>query len=213
MKKFLKNNYLFLILFLLLLLKDPIYKLFTIKDNVYTPTKCTITENEYNKLLEFSEINVIYESDYLNTYIIYKDIYNYLNEITIRGGQDLELKDNPVIYDNTLVGVISKVNKNSSNVRLLTNKESKISVKIKDEVGLLEYEDGKLIIRNIPSSSNLKVGDDIYTSGIGKIKENIYIGTIKNITLDSKNIEQIIEVDYKLKIKDLLYVTVIKESL
>ena len=213
MKKFFKNNYLFLILFLLLLLKDPVYKLLTIKDNVYTPARCTITENEYNKLLEFSQINVIYESDYLNTYIIYKDIYNYLNEITIRGGKDLDLKDNPVIYDNTLVGVISKVNKNSSNVRLLTNKESKISVKINDEVGLLEYEDGKLIIRNIPSSSNLKVGDDIYTSGIGKIKENIYIGTIKNISLDSKNIEQIIEVDYKLKIKDLLYVTVIKESL
>ncbi len=213
MKKFLKENYLFLILFLLFLLKDPLYKMFTIKDNVYTPTKCAIIESDYNKLLEFSNINVIYESDYINTYIIYKDIYNYLNEITIRGGKDLELKDNPVIYDNTLVGVISKVDKNTSKVRLLTNKDSKISVKIKDQVGIIEYEDGKLIVRNIPKDNSIQIGDDIYTSGIGKIKENIYIGTVKNITLDRKNIEVKIEVSYQLKIKDLLYVTVMKESI
>ena len=82
MIKVLKNNYLFLVLFLLIILKEPFYSLIHIKNQVYTPTRCHILESDYNKLLEFSEINLIYESDYINTYVIYKDIYNYTNEIT-----------------------------------------------------------------------------------------------------------------------------------
>ena len=76
MWKIIKDNYLFLFLFLILLLKEPIYNILTIKDNIYTPLRCNLEENAYNKLLEFSKIDYIYESDYLNTLIIYKDIYN-----------------------------------------------------------------------------------------------------------------------------------------
>ncbi len=213
MKKFIQDSYLFIILFLIFLLKEPIYKLFTIKDNVYTPMRCSITEDEYNKLLEFNEIDLIYETDYLNTYIIYKDIYNYLNEITIRGGQDKDLKNNVVVYDNTLVGVIDKVNKNTSIVKLITNNKSKISVKINEEVGILMMDDGLLTVQNISNNSNILVGDSIYTSGIGITKENIYIGTVKDIKKNTSGIEEVIIVDYQLNIKDLLYVTVIKEDL
>ena len=213
MKKLFTESYLFIILFILFLIKEPLYKLFTIKDNVYTPMKCSITEDDYNKLLEFKEIDLIYESDYLNTYIIFKDIYNYLNEITIRGGEDKGLKNNVVVYDNTLVGVIDKINKNSSIVKLITNNKSKISVKINEEVGILMMDDGLLTVQNIKRDANINVGDDIYTSGIGLTKENIYIGTVKDIKKDDLGLEEIIIVDYKLNIKDLLYVTVIKEEL
>ena len=213
MKKFIQDSYLFIILFLIFLLKEPIYKLFTIKDNVYTPMRCSITESDYNKLLEFNEIDLIYETDYLNTYIIYKDIYNYLNEITIRGGKDKDLKNNVVIYDNTLVGVIDKVNKNTSIVKLITNNKSKISVKINEEVGILMMDDGLLTVQNISNNSDIKVGDRIYTSGIGITKENIYIGSVKEIKKNTSGIEEVIIVDYQLNIKDLLYVTVIKEDL
>ena len=83
MTNFIKNNYLFLVLFLLLLFKEPIYELFTIKEDEYNLTKCKITEDDYNKLLEFNEIDYIYDSKYLNSYVIYKDIYNYLEEIIL----------------------------------------------------------------------------------------------------------------------------------
>ena len=56
------------------------------------------------------------------------------------------------------------------------------------------------------------MGDIIYTSGLGNTKENIYIGEVKEVNLDSKNIEKIIKVDYKIKIKDLDYVTILKEN-
>lgn len=213
MKKIIKENYLFLVLFIILILKEPIYKLFMLEDNIYNTTRCEFLEQDYNKLLEFSEIELVYESDYINSYIIYKDIYNYMSEITIRGGHDQKFTDNPVIYDNTLVGIISKVDINSSIVKLITNKDSKISVKINDEIGILEYKNGKLIVSNISNYSNIKTGDNIYTSGLGNIKENIYIGEVLDIQLDNKNIEKIITVKYNLKIKDINYVTIIKESL
>lgn len=212
MKKIIKNSYLFIILFLLIILKEPIYKFINVKSDIYTPLRCNILEDDYNKLLEFSEIDYIYESDYLNTYIIYKDIYNYLGEITIRGGKDYDFKDNMVVYDNTLVGVINKVNDSTSNVLLLTNNNSKISVKINDEIGLLEYKDGKLIVSNLANNSNINIGDNIYTSGLGKTKENIYIGEVESISLENKDIEKRVVVKYNLDIKDIDYVTVIKEN-
>jgi len=213
MNKIIKNNYLFLILFIIILLKNSIYKIFKLQDNVYTTTKCNILEDDYNRLLEFSEIDLIYESDYINTFIIYKDIYDYMNEITIRGGKDKGLTNNPVIYDNTLVGIIDKVNTNTSIIKLLTNNTSKISVKINEEIGLLEYKNGSLIVSNIDNLGNINIGDNIYTSGLGNIKENIYVGEVKNIVLDNKDIEKKIIVNYKLNVKDIDYVTIIKESI
>jgi len=213
MKKLIKENYLYLVLFLLLVLKEPIYKVFKINQNIYNTTKCEFLENDYNKLLEFSEINLVYESKYINTHIIYKDIYNYLNEITIRGGKDLKLHENPVIYDNTLVGVINSVNANSSTVRLITNKDSKVSVIINEEIGILEYKNGHLIVSNISNYSDINVGDSIFTSGLGNIHENIYVGEVKSIKLDNNNIEKIITVDYKLNIKDIDFVTILWESI
>ena len=213
MKIFIKESYLFLVVFIIILLKEPIYKLFSIKDNLYNPIKCEFLENDYNKLLEFNNIEVIYNNEFINSYIIYKDIYDYMNTITIRGGLDKNFQNNPVIYDNTLIGIISKVNNNSSVVNLITNKASKISVKINDNVGVLEYKNGKLLVSDISNYSNISVGDSIYTSGLGNIHENIYIGTVKNITLNNKDIEKIIEVDYKLDIKNIDYVTVLEVGL
>lgn len=213
MKIFIKESYLFLVVFIIILLKEPIYKLFSIKDNLYNPIKCEFLENDYNKLLEFNNIEVIYNNEFINSYIIYKDIYDYMNTITIRGGLDKNFQNNPVIYDNTLIGIITKVNNNSSVVNLITNKTSKISVKINDNVGVLEYKNGKLLVSDISNYSNISVGDSIYTSGLGNIHENIYIGTVKNITLNNKDIEKIIEVDYKLDIKNIDYVTVLEVGL
>lgn len=208
MFNFIKNSYLFLVIFLLILFKEPIYKIINVKENAYTPIKCEFLESDYNKLLEFNNIDIIYDSTYINSYIIYKDIYDYMKVITIRGGFDKGFGTNAVIYDNTLVGVISKVNNNSSIVKLITNNSSKISVKINDSIGVLEYIDGKLQVNNISNHNNVSVGDQIYTSGLGNIHENIYIGTVKNITSKNNGIEESIEVDYRLDIKDIDYVTV-----
>ena len=212
MNKFIKDSYLFLLLFLIIILKEPIYNLVREESVVYNTTRCKFMEDDYNKLLKFNEIDLVYESDYINTYIIYKDIYNYMNEITIKGGKDKGYDKYPVIYDNTLIGIIDRVNSNNSVVKLVTNKYLKLSVKINEEIGVLEYTNGNLIVSNINNLSEIKIGDMVYTSGLGNIKENIFIGVVKDIVVDSKNIEKKIYIDYKINIKDIDYVTVIKEN-
>lgn len=212
MKKLISNNYPFLILFLLIILKEPIYKILMNPIKIDSTSSCEYLKREYNDLLQFNNIDLKYNKEYINTYIIYKDIYNYMNEITIRGGKDLELDNNPIIYNNTLIGVIDKINENSSIVKLLTNKDSQISIKINNEIGILEYKNNNLIVKNINNYSDISIGDKIYTSGLGKIQENIFIGTVKNIVSDNKNIEKIIAVDYKINIKDISFVTILKEN-
>ncbi len=206
----LKNSYLFLILFLLLLGKDIIINITPFYENNNNLIEYKLLEDKYNKLLEFNEIDYIYNSKYYNTYIIYKDIYNYLNEITIHGGINNFKKNYLVIYDNTLIGIIDKVNKNSSQVKLITNSKSKISVKINDNIGLLNFKDNKLMVSNLSNYSDIKVGDLVYTSSLGDIKESIYIGIVKEVILTNKELEKQVIVDYKIDIKDINYVTVME---
>ena len=208
------NRYTILIIFLILFIfKDYLYNLINIKEiQIDNCIYLKNIEKNYEELLEFSNIEINYNIDYLNSYIIYKDIYNYLKEVTILGGKDKNLKENyPVIFNNTLVGTIKKVNKTTSIVKLITNNESILSVKINNEIGILEY-DNALKITGISNYGNIAIGDEIYTSGFGNIPENIYIGKVKDIILDSKNIEKIIYLDYSIDLKGINYVTILKES-
>lgn len=208
------NKYTILIIFLMLFIfKDYLYNLINIKEiQIDNCIYLKNIEKNYEELLEFSNIEINYNIDYLNSYIIYKDIYNYLKEVTILGGKDKNLKENdPVIFNNTLVGTIKKVNKTTSIVKLITNNESIISVKINNEIGILEY-DNTLKITGISNYGNISIGDEIYTSGFGNIPENIYIGKVKDIILDRKNIEKIIYLDYSIDLKAINYVTILKES-
>lgn len=214
MKVIIEKSYILIFFLIAFIFKDSVYGLIEIKD--YKIDNCIYLKNmeeNYHELLRFSEIDVKYEMNYLNSYILYKDVYNYLREITIlKGRNDNILVDYPVIYNNTLVGVISKVNKNSSKVTLLTNNESRISVKVNNEIGILEY-DNVLKITGISNYGNISIGDEIYTSGLGKIPANIFIGTVKDITLDSKGLEKIVFVEYDINIKDLTFVTILEEKL
>ena len=89
------NRYTILIIFLILFIfKDYLYSLINIKE--IPIDNCIYLKNiekNYEELLEFSNIEINYNIDYLNSYIIYKDIYNYLKEVTILGGKDKNLKD------------------------------------------------------------------------------------------------------------------------
>lgn len=208
------NRYTILIIFLMLFIfKDYLYSLINLKEiQIDNCIYLKNIEKNYEELLEFSNIEINYNIDYLNSYIIYKDIYNYLKEVTILGGKDKNLKENdPVIFNNTLVGTIKKVNKTTSIVKLITNNESILSVKINNEIGILEY-DNTLKITGISNYGNIAIGDEIYTSGFGNIPENIYIGKVKDIILDSKNIEKIIYLDYSIDLNGINYVTILKES-
>ena len=199
--KYNKYNIL-LILFILYILINSIYKIIIPKSiNIDNSLYIEDLENKYNELLKLNNIDIYYNIDYLYSYILYKDIYNYKSVITI-SGSNYKVND-PVIYNNTLIGVISKVYKDTSIVRLLNNKDTLISVKINNEIGILKYKDNTLLVEDINNYANISIGDKVYTSGIGSILNNIYIGIVKDIKIDNLGIEKLIYIESPINIEDI----------
>ncbi len=197
-----------IVIYLLFLCKDSlallsfnIPKLDSVKDSYY--------ENEYNKLQKL--FNIPYDN-YNITYskIIKRDIYDFFDVVTInKGKKDNINKGDVVVNDLGVIGVVSAVKNNFSEVNLLTNKKTSLSVKINDSYGILTSEDNKIIIKNIKLGKEFKVGDKVYTSGLTDIKEGLLIGSVKEIKKDNLELEYIIEVNTSVNFNNISYVGVI----
>lgn len=207
---------LILLIITIIIFKEEIYGLIY-KNIIYTNisefvsnTKSESLEKEYNSLK-----NAYQYDDYLNynlsySKILYRNIYNFNDEVTIYLGEKDNLKkDNLVINEKGLVGIIKSTNKSSSIVNLLTNKNTSLSVKINNVYGILKYQDNKMIIDGVTSKDEVNVGDKVYTSDISKYPKDILIGTIKNINYDKYEIEKYLEVESKVDFNSLKYVAVI----
>lgn len=167
-------------------------------------------ESEYNELLKINEIDNNTNLNITISRILYRDIYDYHNYITIYKGSNDKINEGMVVVNNFgLVGVISQVDKNNSRVRLITSNESNISVKINESYGILKVSNGSLIVSDLSNYDNISVGDKIYTSGIGNLIGDIYIGEVSNISLNSTNIEKIITVTPAVDFDNLKYIAVI----
>lgn len=174
------------------------------QDNIY---------NNYDKVLE-KEIKEINENNAL-TYknlnltlsrVKYRDVYDFMNTLTIyKGFLDGVSVNDAVLTNNGLVGVIEKTFAHYSVVRLITNEQSNISVKINNSIGVLKFQNNKLIVSNINNYENINIGDLIYTSGLGNIDEGIYVGKVKNIKLNNTEIEKIIEVSINEPLENINY--------
>ncbi len=167
-------------------------------------------KNEYNELLKINEIDYNTNLNITISRILYRDIYDYHNYITIyKGSDDFINEDMVVVNNNGLVGVITNANKNNSMVRLITSNDSNISVRINEAFGILKVSNGSLIVSDLSNYDNISVGDKIYTSGIGNLIGDIYIGEVSNISLNSTNIEKIITVTPAVDFDNLKYIAVI----
>lgn len=211
MKNILKNSLILILLIIIIMIKDYIYTYMDKKEydfNFYKENELNYYKKEYQELL-----NIKKDTNYLISKIIYRNIYDFYNEIRITKGKNYNIKKgNLVVYENYLVGVINNVNNTSSTVLLLHNSKLKLSVKINDTYGILESKDDKLYVRNIVSESNIEVGDIIYTSGLTDKMENIPIGKVKSIKVTNDKLEKILEVKEFVNLKDLKYVMIINEK-
>jgi rod shape-determining protein MreC len=212
-----KRKYLLLIILIICFLaREKVYE-YLIKLEDFTKIEDNIksikSDNENNLALE---LNNAYNYNFLTNYnleyskVLYRDIYNLKNEITIYKGKNNNIKENNlVINDLGLVGVVIKVNENSSVVRLLTNSKTNISVKIGDYYGILKYQDNKLVVEGINNKSNISIGDEVKTSDIAILPENILIGYVTNLGMDKYEIERVIELSSVVDFNSLKYVSVI----
>jgi len=166
-------------------------------------------KEELDNIKKIKDIDFNDNLDIIVSRVKYRDVYEYSNTLTIFKGtkNNVNIGD-AVLTNNGLVGVISKTYDYYSVVSLITNKKSNISVKINDAVGVLKIENGKLVVTSINNYKNISIGDEIYTSGLGNLPDNIYVGKVKKVSLNDTEIEKVIEVDIENRLDTLDYLFV-----
>ena len=163
-------------------------------------------KEELDTIKKINDIKFDDNLDIIVSRVKYRDVYEYSNTLTIfKGTKNNVNVGDAVLTNNGLVGVISKTYDYYSVVSLITNKKSNISVKINDAVGVLKLENGKLVVTSINNYKNISIGDEIYTSGLGNLPDNIYVGKVKSVSLNDTEIEKVIEVDIENRLDTLDY--------
>ncbi len=166
-------------------------------------------KEELDNIKKIKDIEFNDNLDIIVSRVKYRDVYEYSNTLTIFKGSKNNINvGDAVLTNNGLVGVISKTYDYYSVVSLITNKKSNISVKINDAVGVLKLENGKQVVTSINNYKNISIGDEIYTSGLGNLPDNIYVGKVKKVSLNDTEIEKVIEVDIENRLDTLDYLFV-----
>ncbi len=179
---------------------------------------------ELEKLKE--ELNIEYnliDYEYLNATVVTRNIGFWYNTITIdKGTYNGVEKDMVVINSKGLIGKVIKTSTFTSDVRLITTSDTnnKISVHISNGVynlyGLInsyDYSDNYLEVEGISNTKDVRVGDYVYTSGLGGIfPSGILIGTVSEISTDSYDLAKIIRVTPAVDFTDINYVSILKRK-
>ena len=206
-----KDYILLLIIFLLFIFSGSINR-FLIAINPNLDTKNI--ELNYDKYLKdeldnIKKINNIEFNDDLDLQVSrvkYRNVYEYSDTLTIYKGFKNNVFVNDVVLNNDgLIGIVTKTYDYYSIVTLITNKNSNTSVKINDAIGILKTINNTLVVTNINNYEKVNVDDEIYTSGLGNLPDNIYIGKVKSINLNNTEIEKVVEVNINDRLEKLDY--------
>ncbi len=206
------------LLILAFLIKEEIYA-FLFKMDISNNTNqmvCEIKNKDIEK--KYQELLSAYNYEDKVSYsleeskILYRDIYNLKNEITIFKGKNNGIQEkNLVINEQGLVGIISKVHSNSSIVKLLPHKDLNLSVKINNVYGILTYENNELVVKGINNKGEIQESTPIYTSDISIYPENILIGYVREVKNDPYEIEKIIKINPAVHFDSLKYVSILTD--
>ena len=172
------------------------------------------------------ELNIDYsltDYEYLNATVTSRNISYWYNTITINKGSNSGIEpEMPVINADGLIGKVINTTALTSTVRLISTSDTnnKISVAIISEneklYGLINgynYQNQTLEIEGISNTKTVRVGDVVYTSGLGGVfPSGILIGTVKSITTDSYDLSKIIKVTPNASLENINYVSILKRK-
>ena len=181
-------------------------------------------EKEVQELKEALELNkTLTEYDPVNATILSRNKSYWFNNLTIdKGSKDGIEVDMAVITKQGLIGKISKVYRNSSEIKLITSDDVnyKISVAIKtndsDNYAILNGYDSKIgliKVSGVDKTAIVEKGDTVVTSGLGgKFPRGIYIGVVEKIESDKYNLSKTLHIKTSQDFNNIHYVTVLKEK-
>lgn len=179
-------------------------------------------EKEIKELKEALQLKeTLTEYDTVTTTVLSRNKSYWFNAVTIDRGKTSGIeKDMVVVTKNGLVGKISKVSENSSEVKLITSDDVnyKVSVSISTASGdtnaiLNGYDNktGLLKVIGVDKTYNLRENDRVVTSGLGgKEPRGIYIGVVKKAENDKYNISKTLYLETGQDFDSIHYLTVLK---
>lgn len=181
-------------------------------------------EKEIQELKETLDLNrTLTEYTSINATILSRNKNYWFNQIMIdKGSKDGIKKDMAVVTKNGLVGKISRVYRNSSEIKLITSDDVnyKVSVTIQTETGdsyaILNGYDAKtecVKVTGVDKMSNVKVGDTIVTSGLGGMfPGGIFVGVVQDIKSDKYDLSKTLYIKTSQDFNNIHYVTVLGEK-
>lgn len=206
-----KDYILLLGIFLLFILANNINRFLIFINSNLDDAKIIMDYNNYLKeeldnIKKINDIKINEDLDLKVSRVKYRDVYEYTNTITIfKGFKNGVFKGDVVLNNEGLIGVVTKTYDYYSIVTLITNKDSNISVKINDAIGILKVINNNLVVTNINNYELVNKEDKIYTSGLGNLPENIYIGIVEDVFLNETEIEKFASVNINSRLDKLDY--------
>jgi len=208
MKKWICNCIVLIIFFIFLCCKEIIfYRLLPKDDYCILETQYKELEQKYLDIVEELELPLDYNHQYQMGFILFQDPLTYLQEITILTKNTVQEKS-AVVNKLGLVGVVISNDTKSSQVQLLTHKDTTLSIKVGTSSGVLRWVNGELIIDSIIEKSPISIGDVVVTSGLTSIPGEIVVGRIISL-VSSSVLEKKYKVELAADITDSKYIYVL----
>ena len=187
-------------------------------------TKLMADNGELARLRELYKLDESY-SDYpkVGARVVAKDSTNWFSTFTIDKGTDDGIAvDMNVIGYGGLIGIVTDVGKNYATVRAVIDDISRVSAMslrtgalCRVDGNLEQYNEGRLILRDVKSDADVNEGDMIVTSNVStKYLPNILIGYARDLKDDSSRLTKsgyIIPVVNFDTISEVLVITKLKE--
>lgn len=187
-------------------------------------TKLMADNGELVRLRELYKLDESY-SDYpkVGARVVAKDSTKWFSTFTIdKGSDDGIAVDMNVIGYGGLIGIVTDVGKNYATVRAVIDDISRVSAMslrtgalCRVDGNLEQYNEGRLILRDVKSDADVNEGDMIVTSNVStKYLPNILIGYARDLKDDSSRLTKsgyIIPVVNFDTISEVLVITKLKE--
>lgn len=135
----------------------------------------------------------------------------YRDQVVIdKGSRDGVYDGQPVISDKGVVGQVISVGKVSSRVLLISDATHAIPVQVlRNDIRVIASGTGRrdeLQLEHIPSSTDIRPGDMLVTSGLGgRFPEGYPVGIIKSFDVDSQNAFAVVSVTPTAQLERLRY--------
>lgn len=187
-------------------------------------TKLMADNGELARLRELYKLDESY-SDYpkVGARVVAKDSTKWFSTFTIdKGSDDGIAVDMNVIGYGGLIGIVTDVGKNYATVRAVIDDISRVSAMslrtgalCRVDGNLEQYNEGRLILRDVKSDADVNEGDMIVTSNVStKYLPNILIGYARDLKDDSSRLTKsgyIIPVVNFDTMSEVLVITKLKE--